>query len=441
MLARMRAAWIIILGASLAGCGAKPVAPKNAGTKVAAAKPAVAEKPTCATAAHLLMEEKGVGKLPAKEQDRARRAGEAELEAACLADQWPDAVIQCTTARPQPSTCLASLDDAQQESYGAHLEQWQAAVLRGTGGAGYGGAQYGGVEGGVVGGVEGGVVGGTAGGGSDAPPPPPPEDDFVPCEGSLGDLASYAPAIGPKQADRQLALNVRERAVHTSCEMMWTNDDKKCFAAATDAASVATCRGKLADSARNSLENMIADATARYQHVEALEHTPRAIDCKAVSGAHYGQDAWRGKLTGLAPAERNRVMAESRTKLASTCTAEKWPASMRACLVSAQGNDRDVEDCYPEEQRMQGERWGYPAAGVLFKSGIPECDQLADLVQKIGQCDKLPKDLRDELLGSFSSQLAMWLEMPASERAEVAKQCTDTIQIYTDGAKERGCTI
>jgi hypothetical protein len=31
--------------------------------------------------------------------------------------------------------------------------------------------------------------------------------------------------------------------------------------------------------------------------------------------------------------------------------------------------------------------------------------------------------------------------MPASSRPELVKQCAETVKVYSDGAKERGCAI
>lgn len=417
-----------LIGLVLVGCGSKATPPQTVANKQAPAV-AKAEVPTCASAAKLLIKERGFGKIPAANQDKARAAGEAEATAACLDDQWPDAVVQCVASRPSPSSCLGQLDEFQEESYRAHFDDWESNFTKGPGSRF---AKDGNAEGGDA---YGGVVGGAAGG-KDAP-----QEEWVPCEGNYGELAAYDPKIEPKVTDREYALAVREKAVHLACEMTWTNDDKKCFGAAKDAAAISACRGKLADPAKNSLSNLLVESAQKFQKVVALEKAPGKIDCKAVAAAHYGDEAWHGKLTALSPAERKRVIDESKTKLVTSCTSDKWAASLRACLVAAGSAERDADDCYPEKQRAQGYRWGFPAGGVMFKSGIAECDQLADLVKKIGQCTALEQDLRDELLSSFGTQMGMWLEMPASSKAEVGKQCAETVKIYTEGARDRGCTL
>ncbi|HTR54239.1 MAG TPA: hypothetical protein VMJ10_26285 [Kofleriaceae bacterium] len=421
-------AWVWF-GASIAVVGCGPATPPPQTTTKPAPLAAKAETgASCATAARLVIKEMGFGAIPAKNQDRARRAGEAEVEAACLDDQWPDAVIQCASTRPSPRSCLGQLDKYQDQSLTAHLDDWQPNFTKGPGSR-YGGDAYGGA-----------AYGGNPCGGANPCGGGAPKEEFVPCE-SYGDVASYAPAIGAKMADRDYALAVRERAVHLACEMTWTNDDKKCFAAAHDAGAVAACRGKLAEPARNSLANMLADAETKFHKVSALERTPRAIECKAVATVHYSDEAWEGRLAALASADRKDVIERSRAQLATTCTAEKWPVSLRACLVAMANKEPDSDECFGGKDKGGASKWGFPAAGVMYKSGIPECDQLAALVQKIGACDKLDKDLRDELVASFGQQLGMWIEMPASSRPELVKQCAETVKVYTDGAKERGCTI
>ncbi|HEY1553707.1 MAG TPA: hypothetical protein VGF94_02680 [Kofleriaceae bacterium] len=419
----MRVAWIALM---LVACGPATPSPKHTAEPVAATAPKRDAGPSCTNAARLLIEERGFGKIPTASQDRARRAGEAEVEASCLDDQWSDAVVSCIVTRPSPSSCLGQLDKYQEQSFESHLEDWEPNFTKGPGSR-------------VA------DAGNPCDGGGSAANPcdgsGPPKEDYVACEDNYGDLASYAPALGEKAADRDYALSVRGRAVHLACEMTWTNDDKKCFAAAKDAGGVAACRGKLAEPARNALANMLAESDARFQRVAVLEKTPRAIDCKAVAAVHYGDEAWHGKLAALAPADRKQVVDQSRTKLATACIAEKWPATLRACLVAAASRAGDSDECFPEKEHGAAAKWGFPAAGVMFKSGIPECDQLAVLVHKISTCDKLDQDLRDELVASFGQQLGIWIEMPASNRPELVKQCAETVKVYTDGARERGCTI
>jgi hypothetical protein len=416
----------------LVGCGAKSTPPQQLANHPHGKDKGDDVGPSCANAARRLIQDSGLDKIPAKSKERARLAGEAEARATCLEDEWPDNVLVCMAARAQPSTCLGQLEDAQQEAFRARLIDWQASFGHGPAGGlnttdgDAAGRDDGGDDTGDDAdneGQRGGVLGGA---------------DWLPCS-SYGDLASYDPALGEKIADREYAVALRQHVVRTECEMMWTNDDKQCFAAAKDGAAIAGCRAKLADNAKYSLTNRIGDAAAKYQKVVALEKSPKQIDCKAVAAVHYGDEAWRNILTGLAPGERKRVMEESRTKLAAACASDKWSTTMRACLVGSVA--QDTADCYPYPS---ADRWGFPALGVTFKSGIAECDHVAVLVGKVESCTKFDQRSRDELLVllvPFTTQLAMWIDMPTSNRDVFVQQCTEYAKLISDGAKERGCKL
>ena len=98
-------------------------------------------------------------------------------------------------------------------------------------------------------------------------------------------------------------------------------------------------------------------------------------------------------------------------------------------------------DCFIEDKaNAQLYKWGFPAAGVSFKTGVMECDQLGDLVKKISTCDKIEKDVRDQLVDSFGAQMGSWIDSFGG-RDEMAKSCKEYMTMYTEGAKSRGCTL
>jgi len=412
---------VTLVALLVVGCGgssSKP-GPKTA-NKVDSGKVAVV-KPTCTTVAALLVKERGFGKIPANAQERARSAGEAEAVAACLDDQWPDTALECMSTRASPSSCLGQLDEYQQQSYDAHFGDWELNWTKGPGSR-------------------------HARGEDD----PPPDDDkpgaggaggkreeWVACDTSLGDVASYVPVIAAGAPDREYALKVRKAALVRTCEMKWSNDDKKCFAGAKDATSVAACRNKLDAGAKNSIANVLTDAEIRMKKTLKLSKDKKATDCKKLAVAYYSDDFTGGRLTSLSPGERERVIKQSRDKLAEVCTTDKWKPTERACVAQAK-NEYALVDCFDDSKAY---RFRLPAQGVTFKVGIAECDELGDLIKKIGTCDKIEKEIREMLLDSFSTQLGMWVEIRAAEKSEVAASCKENVQRYTEGAKERGCTL
>ena len=426
----MRSVSIVIV---LAACGSATPPPKVVSNSGSGSAPMIKEaaKTSCDGVARLLIAERGFGSIPANNQGGARRGGEAEIVAACTDDQWEPAAIECMASRPSPASCIGQLSQYQERSYEAHLQDWEMNWTKGPGGGmggdGYGGSMYGGAN--PCGG--GGVVGGV-----------PPQEEWVQCE--FGDRAAdFEPQIKANAKDHDYAVSVRKAAINLACETRWQNPEKKCFNAAKDAAAIAACRGKLDDGSKNALDNTLADAQAKLDKIVALEKTPKAIECKAVSAAHYSDDAWRGKMVSLSQAERKRVIGESRDKLTKACTDDKWTPVLRACLVGTTKRDMDMMECFTDDKdkgNTQMYRWGFPAGGVSFKTGVFECDQLGEIVKKIGQCDKLEKELRDQLVDSFGSQMGMWMDAYGS-RDEMSKSCKETMTMYTDGAKERGCTL
>lgn len=420
---------VTLVAMLLLGCGGTSKPPPKSLAKAGdpAAKVAVV-KPSCATVATLLIKERGFGKIPAAAQERARGAGEAEAAAACLDDQWPDVALECMATRASPSSCLGQLDEYQQHSYDAHFRDWEHNWTNGPGSRHRDGDQEEGVE------------GGSEDDASDASGQyKMKRDEYISCDGSLGDIASYDPVIKPGASERDYALKVRKAALAHSCDMKWSNDDKKCFTIASNAASVAACRNKLEPGARNSLANALADAEQRIKKTLKLAKNKKATDCKVLAAGYYSDDNTSGRLTSLPPAERDRVIKQSRDKLAESCKVDKWKPTERACVAQAR-NEYTLADCF-DESYGKAFRFRLPAAGVVFKVGIPECDDLGDLIKKIGTCEKIEKEIREMLLDSYSTQLGMWVETRASEKAEVAAMCKENIERYTEGAKERGCTM
>ncbi len=417
-------------------CGGKTATPpptptgnKPVDDKVAAMDTKADDGPSCQLAARMLLKERGPGTIPAQHWDRARTAGEAEIVALCLTDQWDEETLKCFPKRASAFSCLSNLSSELQYKYERRIEDWEYVTMSKlgqgeVGGAGYGGAGYG------YGGMYGGMGGGST----------PPEEEWIACETSMGDVTMYAPAIGEKVPDRDFLVAQRKQFIARSCNMQWKNPEKKCFGAAKDAASIEACRAKLTPTARNALANMIADSRGKYDKLVALKKKPKTIDCKAVSLSFYSDDAVRGKLTAIDTVERTRVLKESREKLASTCTTDKWDATRRACMIISTGQMYDLGDCFPTDQPSAMYKWGFPGPGIFFKTGIMACDATTETVKKIAACTSIEQSIRDSVLDRYGQELSSWIEYGGTGD-DVTKRCQEMNDSYKVGAKEFGCTI
>ncbi len=419
----------LFLASILIGCGATPAPPPKQAPPppppVAVVKPPPPQP--CEVAAQVLVKEHHIDKIPEAKREQARRAGEAEVVAACLDDQWPTAAIDCMSARAAPSSCFGQLEAMQERRINRDLDGWERKWSKPAEGAGYGGDTY--------------------GGDSDISHmpkmTPPPREEWISCEPSIGDPANYDPVIKPDAVDHDYAVKVRRDLLHDTCNMRWSNTDKKCFGAAQTPAAVATCRANLDEASRNAIANSIADAAGKLVRVAALKKNANAISCKAVSLVRYSDDAWAGKLATLPAAERTRLITESRAKMVATCTADKWTAMERACIVVGGGRrEMEMTDCFRDSHGgMMMFRWGFPPSGVIYKSGIADCDALGEIIKKLAACDKIDKDQRTSISDMFSMQLAMWSDVAPDRRAEVAKQCKESQRMYSDHGREKGCAM
>ena len=411
------------------GCGgggkptsARPVAPATP----VAAKPAALPAPDCPAAARALVHEHGFGKVPAEKQAAAQIAAEAEVIAACLDDQWSAATIACAATRAAPSSCLGQLSEYQEQSFRAHLSDWETNWARGADRRADEQAHVDPEHDPTPGELP--------------TPQDPAQEEWISCSESLGDVATYEPQLVVSAADRAYAVAVRAGVLRRSCETHWANPVKKCLGAARDAAGVASCRATLEVRTKNAIVNAIADADAKFARVAAVAKNARAIDCKAVAAAHYSDDLLRNHLGSIDPAERARVFAESKQVLARACTVEKWSATTRACIVTAPPNEYELEECFGKESRLTF-RFGVPARGVFFKTGIAECDAMGDTIKKLVACDKLDDRMKSMILESYSMQVMMFLDAPGRSQLDIVKRCKETQTTYAEAARERGCAL
>ena len=209
-----------------------------------------------------------------------------------------------------------------------------------------------------------------------------------------------------------------------------------------DAAGIAACRASLDAPGKNAITNAITDADGKVAQVEGLKKNPRAIDCKAVAAAHYTDEALRTKLTSIDPVERKRAFADSRVAMADACTKEKWSPISRACVAAAKPTEfGGLDGCFGKDGFRAAYRFGVPAQGVFFKTGIAECDTLADTVKKLSTCDKFDERQRRMLIESFAMRIGMWIDSAGGGRFDAAGECKETRTYYEREGRERGCAL
>ena len=139
-------------------------------------------------------------------------------------------------------------------------------------------------------------------------------------------------------------------------------------------------------------------------------------------------------MTPKKGAERKKVIAQSRKNMTKACTEESWPAAERACMLGDGG-----EACYGVSGRAT--RWGFPAAGVLVKTGIAECDDYGESLVKLAACDKLPESSRRSLLESYTMHAVYMLKATGDERAGAGAACKAAGDAIRQSGASLGCAI
>jgi hypothetical protein len=132
-------------------------------------------------------------------------------------------------------------------------------------------------------------------------------------------------------------------------------------------------------------------------------------------------------------AARTKAIAESRAKMTKVCTDAKWPPNLRACIVAG-GTDA----CFTADQAML---WGFPAAGVIVKSGIPECDAYAVTMKAVEACTAIPQAQRDAIKRSWEYLSAGWANVTPERRAATGKSCQQVDESMRRVVTSAGCKI
>lgn len=327
------------------------------------------------------------------DDDDAGPAKEKAIATACEDGRWPQAVIDCVAATPDPQQCLDELDDERRAAYEQRMRSWSDEFGEGDG-------------------------------------------DFasaallpIECDDLIGDGAAYYP---PSKQGAWVQTR-RHEVLHESCDHDWTEPLKECLeAAAGDAKQLDACmKQHLPPDELAALVKALAELDRLDDRIEAAKKKPATITCAKVVAAHYGDAAWKQKLDGFKPAERKKMIAASRALMTKACTADKWDATLRACVVAG-GEDT----CFEGTSRR---RWGLPATGAVTSVGIRECDDYSAEVTKLTSCQNLPAAARDSIQRSQHQMLAEIARVPAAERARMASSCQAAMDAIAMSLSNAGC--
>ncbi len=387
----------------LVGACTKPPAP---GPVVSPKVAPIVRAPSCGDAGVLLR-----GSVP--DEDKLGKMKEELISKVCSDDTWDAKVLACVASKAVPAECLAQLTETQVTTYEAKLAAWHEQY-------GYGTGEEGGEEGGVVGGQD--------------DPPPPDEGDWVACEDAVKHTAVWLPPITVTGDDRTFATGLRDREMIKLCNVdEWSTEVRTCLAAATEKTTVG-CLIQLGASQQKSIATAITKADKLATKSIQLAAKPAKVGCKQVVAAHYSDAKWKTEAVEVKGAARKKLVDESRKKMTKACTDEKWPAAERACMI---GDGSDA--CYGVAGRSS--RWGFPAAGVMLKIGIPECDEYGALLTKLSACDKLPDYARGSLLESYTQTAMYWLKTSAEDRPAVATSCKSASDALRQSGEALGCSL
>jgi hypothetical protein len=397
--------WFLIL---LVACGSapppvQPVAPEP--SKPAAPFPASpgfqAARVTCADAGTIL-------RGAVEDSRKAGPAKEAAIASACLYDKWTQAVLDCIgTEATEPRTCLEQLSVEQRTTLDTKMQAWIDIYSDET--------------------WE------TAADEEAAEPE-------IACAGIIGDVAGYAPltAVGE---ERDFAIKVRRHVVLASCEK-WPRAIRQCF----QTGAIPACRAKLAPEIETPLASSLGSLDAVLGRIAEQKKKPATTyDCKAVVARHYSDGAWKGQaevprdpkatradLAKIA-AQRKQMIADSRKAMLDACTGEAWTATQRACeLVGGK------EMC--RQALGRGDRWGFPAAGVISETGIIECNAYAQAVAAWGNCGKVPQQAKDAMKQAFDSMRDSFKKTTdPQQRQALATACKQGDEAIRQAMASLGC--
>ena len=341
------------------------------------------------------------------DQRQAGPAKEAVIARTCKYEQWPAEVLQCVGEQAEAKPCLDKLAPVQRTAYDEALAAWNESYPDEM----------------LDGGVE-----EDAGSGM----------DYIDCSDAIPSAAGFAPAVTLTGDDRDYLLELRREALVALCED-WDLSQRTCFhdlavkGTTASTAAVDVCRAMLEPAEAKAVTDKLAELDKLGAKVAALKKHAAGHDCKKVVAVHYADAQWKGKMEAVKTAERAKAIAESRAKMTKACTDDKWPPDMRACIVAG-GDDA----CFAT---VSSAAWGFPAVGVLVKSGIAECDAYAVTMKAVDACTAIPQAQRDAIKRSWSYLNASWASVAPDRRAATAQSCKQVDEAIRRTVTSAGCKI
>lgn len=250
------------------------------------------------------------------------------------------------------------------------------------------------------------------------------DEHAVECHDVVRDIAKFPPVLGDDAPEREWSLAIRAHILDEDCEHDWSYDDRVCL----EEKGPVACTPQLP----NDMGTRLAQLAELAQKIADARKKPATIGCKQVVASHYAPIRWQGRLEGFAPKVRNQMIADSRALMQKACTADKWSASTRACLVLG-----GADLCFftTDIRRM----WGYPADGSVRTLGIAQCDEYSELVAKLASCSKIDPVVRDALVRVGAALKAQIAGAPPADRAAKASGCAAAMGTIQNVMLDAGC--
>jgi len=390
---RLAAAAVVILSS----CGGKAATPPPAQPTKPVVPPVVAiPAATCTDVAVIL---RGKTNL---EKDAAE-ARETLIKEACEADKWTAEMLKCVSSTPDASACLDKLTEDQRVALNDRIYEWRD--------------EYGIEEDPVF---------------DESDFEDPPEDwsgggddgadeDYASCDDAVTDKLARDYPAPPKDkvaADGDFVVKLRKQKFLAICQVNeygddeWASDAKICLRdAAAEGASVA-CAKQLTAEQQAGLTKASTDVDAIAKKTFDLRKKPAAIGCPQVVTATYADAKWKDKLDKVTAKDRKAAIDQSRAAMTKACTAEKWDATTRACVVA-----NDAATCFEDNP------WSYPARGVIIPTGLAECDEYIQTLVKYATCKETLEGVRTSIFSSIEQFQKMVREAPAESKDAMKEAC------------------
>jgi hypothetical protein len=309
---------------------------------------------------------------------------ELAIEKACEQDNWSRAVIDCVAGTPHPQDCIDTLDERQVDSFQHRIEDWRDV--------------------------------------RDVPPP------MASCTDVAAKAGQFRPALAPVD---EWQLHARTQLVAELCEHGWSETLKDCLIFTQRVDELPDCIDDgLEPAERDDLAQQLRTIETLANKIDAIKKKPASFTCAKLVAQHYGDAKWKHTLDGFKPAERKRMIDESRELMRKACAA--WDDTTRACVIA--GGER--ERCFDEDNRA---RWGYPAIGTVKSVGIKECDDYSAAVLRFTACAKLDDAARNTIVRSQQQLLAEIARLPPVERSKMGTSCTAGLDAIASAFSDTGC--